>query len=214
MSIWLNPHLTLSAIGLRSPTVVETGAASDPVLLATIKPGWNVWAVWQAENLSFSPMLLGVSRDRQLRLWVEEQAERAGANVADPLALKGTMVEILNGAPAGLAIVARKEQLPSFPSFPADKRAELRFVRFFDRRATDAKPVNLSWPSDDDYLLDAIYRPDASAPVTATEAPSTILGGAAQQAGVAAAKGAEIAKDLALIGVAAVGLYLVAKAAT
>lgn len=140
---------------------------------AKVFPGWNVWAVWQQKDLNFEPLHVGESRDRRLRIWIED-AVRLGAPgtiVADPVDLKGGQIEILPGAPAGLSQVQRKEDT-SGPAMLLDGPGELRFVRFYNRGA----PGSLVWPHDGNYLLDAVYQPDPKNETTSGPAPSTIGG--------------------------------------
>lgn len=139
----------------------------------TIYPGWNVWDVWQVNDLPFSVMMLGVSRDRQLRIWVED-AVRLGAPgsiVADSIDLKGGQVEILSGKPPGLARDQRKEQAPG-PSMVVSGSATLRTVRFYNR----GDKTTMAWPHDESYLLDQTYVPSAIDPATSGPAPGTIAG--------------------------------------
>lgn len=147
----------------------DTGAVESEFL--TIFPGWNVWDVWQVNDLPFSLMMLGVSRDRQLRIWVEDavRLRGPGSSVSDPIDLKGGQVEILNGRPVGLKVDQRKEQVPG-PAMVVDGPATLRTVRFFNR---GSKTV-MAWPHDESYLLEKTYVPDTANPATSGPAPTTI----------------------------------------
>lgn len=141
---------------------------------ATLFPGWNVWSVYQVKDLGFDPLMLGVSRDRQLRIWVEDQLRlhAPGSLVADPFDLKGGQVEILpsRSATAGLSVLETKEDVGG-PALTVEGPAELRYVRFFNRSAEKSA---LPWPHDRDYLLGEVFQPNAAAPATSGPGPSTI----------------------------------------
>lgn len=147
----------------------ETGSLDSEFL--TVYPGWNVWDVWQVDDLPFSPSMIGVSRDRQLRIWVEDtvRLKAGGAVIADPIDLKGGQVEILNAAPSGLQIDQRKESVPG-PVMTVKGKATLRTVRFFNRGAR----ASLAWPHDESYLLEKTYIPSQTHPATSGPAPTTI----------------------------------------
>lgn len=144
--------------------------------MAPVFQGWNVWGVWQSRDLSFDPLMVGVSRDSRLRIWVEDHVrlEAAGTEVADPIMLKGDQIQILNGRP-NLAIEKRKEELPgdTVPVLdPQSEPPDLRYVRFFNRGQASFLP----WPHDGDYLLEEVLRPDPNNPVTAGPGPGTAFG--------------------------------------
>lgn len=147
----------------------------------TIFPGWNVWAVWAVKSPSFDPLMIGVSPERRLRIWVEDQVRlhASGAVVADPLDLKGGQVELLpsEASTEGLTVKGRKEETGG-PALTVDGPAELHFIRFFNRGA-EAK---LPWPHDEDYLLDRYYQPSTSAPATQGPGPSTMTNTVVQPA--------------------------------
>lgn len=178
--------------------------------MAPVFKGWNVWNVYQVNDLDFSIMMIGVSRDRQLQIFVEDavRLNAPGVVVADPADLKGSQVQILNGPPVGLTSVARKEGLPL--SVPVvNGPAQLRTVRFFNRGEASSLP----WPHDDNYLLDEVFQPTATNPVTAGPAPTTI--GATVTGGVLspiedAAKRA-LASPVIWITGGALALYLLTK---
>lgn len=151
----------------------DTGALANPEFL-TITPGWNVWDVWQVKNLPFSIAMMGLDRDRQLRIWVEDKVRLGapGSVIADPIDLKGGQVQILNGKPVGLSTGQRKEQV-SGPLLVVDGPADLRTVRFFNR----GDSAVMAWPHDESYLLDQTYVPSPSNPATSGPAPDTIAGG-------------------------------------
>lgn len=182
--------------GLRAPTGKELVAirsfVSRPLVgadspMTPIFAGWNVWAVWQVQNLPFIPLMVGVSRDRQLQIWVEDQVRlhATEASVADPIDLKGSQVEILTGSP-GLKVAMRKENVPG-PALVVetqDLSPQLRFVRFFNR----GEASQLPWPHDDSYLLDAVFQPDPTNPVTKGDGPGTITDRNITKPGTEAAK--------------------------
>lgn len=148
------------------------GKFDDPTFAPVFK-GWNVWAVHQVQDLDFSIPMVGVSRDRQLRIWVEDAVRLGapGADVADALDLKGSQIEIVPSS-SGLATFRRKEQVPG-PAMVVetqDQPPELRFVRFFNR-GNEGRVV---WPHDDNYLLDTVFQPDPKNELTAGPAPKTI----------------------------------------
>jgi hypothetical protein len=202
-------------LGLRAPTANELAVirefVSRPLVgadspMAPVFAGWNVWAVWQVMDLPFSVMMVGVSRDSQLKIWVEDQVRlhAPGAEVADPLDLKGGQVEILTGSP-GLQTAMRKENVPG-PALVVetqDVAPQLRFVRFFNRGAASELP----WPHDESYLLDAVFRPDAANSATKGSGPGTILDrnitGPAGAAGKTVLEVAAVAALLAALGYAA-----------
>ena len=176
----------------------------DPALLAPVFPGWNVWAVYELDDLPFSLLMVGVDRDRQLRIWVEDavRLHAPGATVADPVDLKGPMIEILAGVPEGLKSAARKESVPG-PPMLTDGPASRRVVRFFNRGAE----ARLPWPHDGSFLLDEVYTPDAHNPATSGPGPAT--GGSAVTAPAAAAAHAvgDVAKVVGAVLVGGAVLY-------
>lgn len=147
-------------------------AEFDDRAFAPVFKGWNVWVVAQKNDLGFDPLMVGVSRDRQLRIWVEDEIrlKAGGAELADSLALKGSQVEILPARPTGLRSAQNKDQVPGETALVLDGPAELRVVRFFNRGA----PARLVWPHDDDYLLDEVLQPDEKNPATSGAPPKTI----------------------------------------
>jgi len=154
---------------------------------APVFPGWNVWTVYQVKDLNdTNPLFWGLDRDRRLRIWVED-AIRLGApstRVADPADLKGGQIEILPSKPAELKTNARKEDVGGSSAMLVDGPAELRVVRFFNR----GEQGQLTWPHDDNYLLNEVLTPSPSSPATSSAPPKTI--GGTVGGGVA-----EVAKD-------------------
>ncbi len=137
---------------------------------APIFPGWNVWKVWQVKDLPFSISMIGVSPERQLRIWVEDELRlHSAADVADSVDLKGSQVQIIPDAP-GLSSLMRKEQVPGGAGFLVDGAAELFTVRFYNR----ADETQIAWPHDSEYLLDEVLNPNPENPATKGPPPSTI----------------------------------------
>jgi hypothetical protein len=167
--------------------------------MAPIFPGWNVWGVWQAKDLPFNPFMVGVSRDRQLRIWVEDhvRTEAGGVDASDPLALKGSQVQILPGRPE-LQTFKTKEEPPgdSVPLLPSGSDPELRWVRFWN----DGTRGLIVWPGDEEYLLDAILDPKGDDPTVKGPPPPRVI----ESTGVQ--QGAEVVKDIAIGTALAVGL--------
>lgn len=160
------------------------GLGTDEPGIIPIFPGWNVWSVWQVKDLDFDPFMIGVTDERRLRIWVEDQIrEKAGAaEVADPLALKGTSIQVLPSVPIGLKIMARKEQVNGCegdgcagPLMVVDGPATLKTVRFFNRSNSQ---TSMPWPHDDNYLVDSTYIPNVDNPITSGPGPGTILSSA------------------------------------
>lgn len=171
---------------------------------APVFEGWNVWSVYQKKDLDFELTMVGLDRDRRLRIWVED-AVRLGApnaKVADPIDLKGGQIQILPSPPADLSVKARKEDVGGPSALMLDGPAELRTVRFFNRGAAD----HLTWPHDANYLLNEVFQPSASSPATTGGAPSTI--GETVATGAAGAAG-DLAKPLTGPVVAAVAVAAV-----
>ncbi len=156
----------------------SVGAA--PAGFATVFAGWNVWGVIQKDSLDIEPMMIGVSRDRRLRVWVEEHADAApGAAVADSanlLALKGSQVEIINSTGN---LVPAETQADALPGLTLDGPATPRLVRFFNRGSEAVTP----WPHDSNYLLASVYQPASNSPITNAPAPSSLAGSASQVTG-------------------------------
>lgn len=138
---------------------------------APIFPGWNVWQVWQVKDLPFSISMIGVSPERQLRIWVEDEVRlHSAADVADSIDLKGGQVQVIPGGDQGLATLMRKEQVPDGATFLVDGPANLFTVRFFNRGGQTA----IAWPHDSSYLLDAVLGPDPNNSATSGPAPTKI----------------------------------------
>lgn len=158
--------------------------------MVPIHEGWNVWSVYQKNDLDIEPMMVGVNRDRRLRIWVEEKAESAsGVDVSDQLSLRGSQVQILLGV-SGLTIESTREQLPG-DLLLLDGPATLRYVRFFNRGARTETP----WPHDSNYLLESVYQPSATSPITTGPPPAKLSEPLTRGA-------INVAEDIAKIGLA------------
>jgi hypothetical protein len=162
------------------------GAA--PSGFATVFKGWNVWGVQQKDDLDIEASMIGVSRDRRLRIWAEDSADAApGSAVADPanpFSLRGGQVEIIDAAQGLAADEAQADQLPGAA---LDGPATLRLVRFFNRGTEAVTP----WPHDSNYLLETVFQPAPDNPITNAPAPSS-LGGTASTVGEEVAEAVKI----------------------
>lgn len=163
-----------------------TPAPNAPAGFAPIFKGWNVWDVWQSQDpvlgIAGSIINAGESLERQLRVWVEDQIKdnAPGTAVADPLnpaALRGDQIQVLPN-PSGLRPIASRgaiADLGAAVQLGNDKSAVKRYtVRFFNRGEASVMP----WAHDQNYLLDTVYQPTSTDPITSSAAPSS-LGGAA-----------------------------------
>ena len=116
-------------------------------------------------------MMLGVSPERQLRIWAEDKIRlgASAAKVADSIDLKGGQIELLKATPEGLQTDQRKEQVPG-PSMFVGGPASLHTLRFFNR----GDKAFMTWPHDESYLLERTFVPSPTNPVTSGPAPNTI----------------------------------------
>lgn len=173
--------------------------ADAPAGFVPVFAGWNVWDVWQADDPDVSVLSwlwdLGVSHDRELQIWVEDAIKTGapGAAVADPanpLALRGDQVQIIPH-PAGLIVGMTRAEIPALAGAlqvgTESSKATLRTVRFFNRGTVAVLP----WPHDRNFVLDAVYVPSPSNPITNAPAPSS-LGGVASEAANAVGHGLEV----------------------
>lgn len=190
-------HSSSSRVGAATDPHGASGSfdpASAPIVpvgFAPIFAGWNVWDIWQADSPSFSVMNVGLSLERQLRVWVENQIKdnAPGADVADPLnpaALRGDQVQPI-AHPTGLAIAATRADIPELAGASlnsAGNTATLRSVRFFSRATAPIGSLvtSMAWPHDDDYLLNAVYQPSSSNPITSAPQPGSLAGTASAAA--------------------------------
>jgi hypothetical protein len=162
-------------------------ATSSPGFV-TVFVGWNVWALWRADDPDRSLIdtiwNLGLAPDTELRIWVEDQvkANAHGAAVADPLnptALRGAQVQIIPST-SGLAVDATRADVPELAGAlqlgREGSKASRVVVRFFNRGTQAIMP----WPHDRNVLLDATYTPSSTNPITSGAAPSS-LGGTATE---------------------------------
>jgi hypothetical protein len=154
---------------------------------APVFAGWNVWDVWQSDDPPFSVLNIGLDLERQLRIWVENTLKdnapgSAVADPANPFALRGDQIQIIPKT-EGLAVETSRADVPEFAGSVnlgggEDSKAILRTVRFFNR----GSPTSLPWAHEPGYLLDTVYTPSSSNPVTNAPQPGS-LGGAASKAG-------------------------------
>lgn len=165
--------------------------------LAPVFKGWNVWSVYALKDLHFQPAMLGVSADDRLRIFVEDAVRigAPGAVVADPIKLKGSQVEILAGAPQGLTVSDRREDLPGTQALVLDGPSVLRYVRFFNH----GDESKLNWPFDENFMLNEVFQPTAANPITSGPGPSLTLGGATDSLKSAAETGLAIGLGLLAI---------------
>jgi hypothetical protein len=182
--------------------------------MAPVFAGWNVWSLWQADDPDQSVLgtiwHAGESQERLLRVWVEDQIRdnAPGAAVADPAnpaALSGDPVLPIP-VPTGLAVTATRASIPELSGAlqlgTKTSEAHLKAVRFFNRGGFAVLP----WPHDANFVLDTVFTPSPSSPLTNGPGPST-LGGLASDASSALAHGLE---TVAWVAAGAAALYLLA----
>lgn len=192
-----------------APSSAVTGNSNAPSGFAPIFAGWNVWDVWQASDPTFDLMLAGLSQDRRLRIWVENETKAApGVAVADPAnpaALVGDQVQIIPKV-EGLELARARGAVPDLAGAQQigkdGSRAELRTVRFFNRGAAGAVP----WPHDENDLLENVWTPSASNPVTNAPQPSS-LGGLATELSEDAKTALKVVAIVAGVGLTGVLIY-------
>jgi hypothetical protein len=173
---------------------------SDPGF-APIFHGWNVWDVFEKNDLDTEVGGIGLSDDRRLRIWVEDSIKHgapaaAVSDPANPAKLVGDMVEIISNA-GDLTPATRKESVPG-TAFVLDGPATLHTVRFYNRGPDTA----LSWPHSSNFLLDVAYAPSSSSPITSAPEPST-LAGTVNQAAEAADKTIKVVLIVVAVGAGA-----------
>lgn len=169
---------------------------APPVGFAQIFKGWNVWDVWQSQDpilgLGGGIMNAGVSLERQLRIWVEDQIREhapaaAVADTFNPAVLKGSQIEVIPNA-GGLEVLQTRADVPELAGAlqlgNAGSEGKKFTVRFFNR----GDETGMAWPHDENYVLDAVFQPSGTNAITSGAAPSS-LGGAATglESGVASA---------------------------
>lgn len=163
---------------------------SVPAGFAPVFAGWNVWDLYQAdepdESILGSIWHAGESQDRLLRVWVEDNLRdnapgTAVADPANPTALSGDPVQPIPSA-GGLVPLVTRSSVPTLAGAlqlgTADSTAALHTVRFYNRGAASVMP----WPHDGNFVLDAVYTPSASNPITNAPAPTTLAGSASAAA--------------------------------
>lgn len=177
-----------------------TDGLQAPPGFVPVFPGWNVWAIWQKTDLDFEATMFGVTHDQRLKIWVENEVQdnAPGAAVSDPFSpnpakFRGDMVQLIPDD-AGLTAVAHKEDVPGTTALVLDGDAEKRFVRFYNRGPLTV----MAWPHDSNYLLDAVYLPSVTNPVTAAPAPSSTAATATDVAAAAAKVGSGVVVALGL----------------
>lgn len=161
-----------------------------PAGFAPVFKGWNVWDLWQADDPDESVLgaiwHAGESQERLLRVWVENELKEnaPGVAVADPLnpaALRGDQIQPIPRV-TGLVPAATRASVPALAGAmqlgTADSKATLRTVRFFNRGDESVLP----WPHDQNFLVENIFTPSASNPVTNAPAPGSLAGSAAAAA--------------------------------
>lgn len=161
---------------------------TTPTGFAPIFAGWNVWSMYQATKPDLSIFSevwqAGESPERRLQVWVEDRIKEAapGSAVADPTnpaALRGDQIQIIP-SPGTLKIAATRADVPNAAAISHlgedDAQGSLtpHYVRFFNRGAETTMP----WPFDKNFLLDVVYQPDSTNPITSSPAPSSLAGGA------------------------------------
>lgn len=164
-----------------------------PVGFVQLFPGWNVWDVWQSQDpidgLGGAIMNAGLSLERQLRIWVEKAVEEGApaAALADPLnpaALRGDQVQILPNSGDLVALQTRGD-VPGLAGAlqlgEQGSQTVKRTVRFYNRGDGGALP----WPHDENYLVDRVYEPSTTNPLTTGPAPDSLAGAADAALGTA-----------------------------
>ncbi len=184
---------------------------------APVFAGWNVWDVYQAdspdENVLGAIWHAGISEDRLLQLWVENEIENnaPGANLSDPLNpnpehFRGDSVQIIQGA-GTLSRAAVRDSIPALAGAQqlgnTDSTARLRTVRFYNRGQATTMP----WPHDQNFLVDAVFQPDPTNGITNAPAPST-FGGSVKELGSGIAHAVE---TLAWVAGGAAVVFLLVK---
>lgn len=205
-----HPSLMEFSVGAPANDAPPATSANAPPGFAQIFKGWNVWDVWQSQDPDTSIVddvaNLGVPLERQLRIWVEDwiKDHAPAAAVADPwnpAALRGAQVEIIPSA-GGLELLQSRADVPGVAGAvqvgKEGSQAKKFTVRFFNRGDETAT----TWPHDKNYLLDGVYQPSASNPITSGAPPSS-LAGAASGAADAAGSALKVVGVIAGVGVAA-----------
>jgi len=158
---------------------------TTPDGFAPVFPGWNVWDVWQAQDpvlgIGGAIMNAGLSLERQLRIWVEDQVNDNAPDArlsdpANPVALKGAQVLVMPNA-GGLKALRTRAEIPELAGAlqvgEKDSPAKKFTVRFFNR---GSRETALPWPHDENYVLDAVFEPDPANALTSGDAPFSLDG--------------------------------------
>ncbi len=133
--------------------------------------------------------MAGVDPERALRIWVEDQVDdhAQGAVVGDPVSpnpkkFKGDMVNVLPGT-GTLKGAAFRIDVPALAGQQqlgvTGSKATLHVVQFFNRGAATVMP----WPHDKNFLVETVFEPDASNPLTNAEPPGSAAEDLAAAAG-------------------------------
>lgn len=186
-----------------------------PAGFAQLFPGWNVWEVWQSQDpiVGIGDVILnaGVSLERQLRIWIEDWIKdhapsAAVADPANPFALKGAQIEIIPSA-GGLEVLQTRADVPGLAGAlqlgKEGSQAIKRTVRFFNRGAETA----VAWPHDANYLLEQVYAPSGTNPITNGAPPSSAAGTATEVAD----KVGSTLKVVAIVAGVGIGALLLAQ---
>ena len=204
----------LVPIGLRRHVRASDSVGAAPAGFAQIFKGWNVWDVWQSQDpiqgIGGSILNAGLSLDRQLKIWIEDNIKDnapgvAVADPANPMALKGDQIQIVPAA-GGLAVLQTRADVPGLAG--ALQLGEMgsqglkRTVRFFNRGIEAA----IAWPHDENYLLDTVYQPDPANAITSGPAPSSLAGAAGEALDTAGS----VLKVVAIGAGVALGVVLIA----
>ena len=190
-----------------------------PAGLAPVFAGWNVWDLYQTtdpdESILGKIWHAGIAPDQLAKLWVENQIEKnaPGADVSDPLNpnpehFRGDEIQILPAKPTGLAIAAGRESAglggtQHLGTEDAAGEPIFRSVRFYNRGAAAVMP----WPHDANFLVDVVYQPSTTNPLTNSAPPST-AGGALKDAAEAAARALNDVVTVVAWGAGAVALIM------
>lgn len=191
-------------------------APAAPAGFAPVFAGWNVWDVWQADDPDQSILgaiwNAGISQERLLQLWVQGQVENnaPGSSVSDslnpsPKHLNGDEVQIIP-KPAGLAVAAARESAGLGGTLQVgntDSKATLSPVRFYNHGTPSVMP----WPHDKNFVVDVVYQPSTTNPITDSAAPST-TGAALASAGQGLG---EVLKVVAYVGGGIAAAIIVSK---
>jgi len=192
---------------------------TTPAGFAPIFAGWNVWDLYQTtspdEGILGTLWHAGISPEQLAKLWVENWVEKnaPGANVSDPVNpnpehFRGDEVQILPVKPTGLNIAAGRESAglggeQHLGTVDATGAPISRSVRFYNRGEAALTP----WPHDQNFLVDVVYEPSKTNPITNSAPPAT-AGGAVKDAAEAAAHALNEIVTVAAWGLGAVAAIM------